>query len=59
MIARDDLTGKLLDPVKVLEARRLEMEYFKAHEVYVKVALEECYRVTGKAPIKGRWIDTD
>ena len=30
---------------------------FSKHQVYDKVPTEECYRVTGKAPIGTRWVD--
>ena len=35
------------------------MDYFIKHTVFTKVPLEECYKVTGKPPIKARWIDVD
>ena len=59
MQATDDLSGKELDPVRVRAARKLEMEYYDKHKVYIKVPIEECYKATGKAPIKARWIDVD
>ena len=57
--AWDDVSGKELDPRKVRAARREEMEYYKKMGVYDKVPLEECYKKTGKAPLKARWIDID
>ena len=57
--AYDDLSGEALDPEKVMAARKLEMEYFKKHNVFTKVPQEECWRVTGGPPIKSRWIDVD
>ena len=57
--AWDDVSGKELDPAKVLMARREEMEYYKKMDVYEKVPLEECYQMTGKTPLKARWIDID
>ena len=57
--AWDDVSGKALDPDRVREARRLEMEYYDKMQVYDKVPIEECYRKTGKAPLKARWIDID
>ena len=55
----DDVSGKWLDNDLVAAARKEEMEVFKQHNVYTKVPLEECLRVTGKKPIGCRWIDTD
>ena len=53
-VAWDDVSGKELDPAKVREARRLEMEYYKRMEVYEKVPLHECCVKTGKAPLKAK-----
>ena len=36
------------------EARREEIEYFREIGVYEKVDLEECWKITGKAPIAVR-----
>ena len=57
--AWDDISGKELDPVKVRAARRLEVEYYQKMDVLDKVPIEECLEVTGKAPIKTKWIDHD
>ncbi len=35
------------------------METFKKHEVYEKVPLEECWKVTGRAPVGVIWVDTN
>ena len=55
--ARDDVNNCKLDPARVREARKAEMEYFQKMRVYKKVPVQECKGVTGKMPIKGRWID--
>ena len=55
--AWDDVTGKRLRIDGVRRARNEEIIEFKKHGVYIKVPIEECYRVTGKAPLKIRWID--
>ena len=57
--AWDDISGKELDPQKVRAARALEVEYYRKMDVFDKVPIEECYQVTGKAPIKTKWIDHD
>ena len=45
--AWDDVSGKELDPKKVMAARREEMEYYKKMGVYDKVPIEECCQRTG------------
>jgi hypothetical protein len=50
----DEVSGKELDPVLVLEARREEMLEF---DVYKKVPTVQCWSRTGKKPIGVRWID--
>ena len=39
----------------VFEAIEEEMDTYK-HEIYKKVGLEESFTVTGKRPIKVRWV---
>lgn len=57
--AWDDVSGLPLDPQRVAEARRLEMDYYKIMEVYDKVPLSEFWEKTGRGPLKARWIDID
>ncbi len=47
----DDITGMPLDYEGVMAARAEELEVFRKFGVYHKVKLNECYDVTGKAPI--------
>ena len=54
--ATDDVTGELLDPALVQEARRTEMKYFNDMNVYVKVPREHQVKTGGKI-IKTKWID--
>ena len=56
--AWDDVTGKKLDPEKVREARKEEIQEYHGHEVYEKRPIKECIDRTGKKPIPVRWIDT-
>ena len=37
--------------------RKEEIDEFHKHEVYTKTELSECWKETGKAPVKVRWID--
>ena len=47
----DDLSGQPLDPGLVREAQWLELDFFKAKEVWIKKPLREAREVTGRAPI--------
>jgi hypothetical protein len=58
-IAWDDVNNCKLDPVKVKDARQAEMDYFRRMKVYQKVPIQKCKDLTGKMPIKVRWIDTN
>ena len=53
------MNGGWLDPEKVKEARKLEMEYLKKQAVYEKRPTSEALKVTGRRPIPVRWLDTD
>ena len=53
----DDISGLTLDSAGVTAARKKEIDVFKQHEVYRKVPLDECWKVTGKGPIGTKWID--
>ena len=55
--AWDDQTGCELNPQEVMKARRLEMKYVKQMGVYAPAPVSEAWDVTGKAPIKSRWLD--
>jgi hypothetical protein len=57
--AFDDLTGDLLDPTMMAEARKEEIIYFKKMGVYEKVDIQESFKATGKAPIAVRWVDVN
>ena len=56
-IAFDDQSGEPLDPCKVRAARKEEIQYFKSMDVYEKVSLDECWKTTGNAPIRVKWVD--
>ena len=58
-IAWDDVNNCQLDPARVRAARMAEMEYFRKMRVYRKVPIQKCKDVTGKPPIKVRWVDTN
>ena len=51
------ITGAKLDPQKVFEAHRVEMEFMTTLNVWDVVPVDECWAETGRAPIGTRWID--
>jgi len=56
---RDSVTGQPLRTELVRAARKLELEYFEAKQVWEKRPRSEALARTGKAPITVRWIDTN
>ncbi len=40
-----------MDGELIKKARQVEMETLKKHEVYEKGPLDECWRITGRAPV--------
>ena len=56
---KDSVTGQPLRAELVRAARKLEMEYFEAKQVWEKRPRSEALAKTGKAPITVRWIDTN
>ena len=57
MEAFDDVTGQALRPELMIKARKDEIDYFRSLGVFEKVDAQECWSVTGKAPIGVRWVD--
>ena len=55
----EDAKGGWLDPVLVRKAREEEMQYVKKHAVCEKVPMSQCWKETGKNPIKTGWADTN
>ena len=41
----------------MIKARQDEIEYVRSMGVYEKVDVQECWNITGKAPIAVRWLD--
>ena len=48
-----------LDPLKVGEAREVEMEYFRHMKVCRQAPIQKCKDAIGKMPIKVRWVDAN
>ena len=55
----DDLTGENLPADNVRAARREDIEYYRSMSAFKVVPVEEAWRVSGRAPIGVRWIDTN
>ena len=58
-LASDDVKGGWLPPDLVYQARLRELEYLKERCVYGHSTVAEAKRVTGKPPLRLKWIDTD
>ena len=50
------MTGEELDPLLVMQARRIEMAFFRRMGVYVKVGRSECEK-EGLKVIDVGWVD--
>ena len=50
--AYDDVTNEPLKPELVIKARAEELKYFEEMDVYEYATLDECMKVTKKAPKK-------
>ena len=57
--AWDDVKDRELDPKLVMKARSEEVRYIHKSNLYKKAPRSRCYEVTGKAPIKSGWVDTN
>ena len=55
----DDMSGKELKADLVEAARAEEIATVKKMHVWVKVDREQCFRETGRPPIKLRWVDVN
>ena len=54
----DDAKGGSLDPILVRKAREEEKQHVKKHAVHEKVPMSQCWKETGKNPVKTGWADT-
>ena len=55
----DERTGLELDAAAVKAAREEELEFMKKIELFEESTLEECYEMTGKAPVSTKWVDVN
>ena len=58
-VASDDVKGSVLDPSLVHQAREKELKYLKEMGVYKYCATTEALRLSGKKPLRLKWIDTN
>ena len=58
-VFKDAITGQVLDPILVAEARKKELEYFAAKQVWHKRPRAEAYSRMGKPPISVKWVDVN
>ena len=56
-LAFDDQTNEPLIPLLVRTARLEKMKYLREMQVYDKVGVEQCMKVTGSKPIGVCWVD--
>ena len=56
---KDSVTGQLLNPDLVREARRKEMEYFEMMQVWLRRPRADARKYMGKPPISVHWIDVN
>ena len=52
MLSLETSSGVELPTSLVIDARRLEIEYYRRMRVYTKVNKDEALKITGKAQIK-------
>ena len=52
-----DIAGNALERSKVQAAKREEIEGLRQRGTYVRVPIAECWSITGKAPIRTRFVD--
>jgi hypothetical protein len=58
-MAWDDVKGIWIPAGLVRESRQEEVTYMVDRALWEERSVEECWRVTGKAPVSLKWVDTD
>jgi len=56
--AFDDVSGEDLDPQKVAESRREEIDFTQTRGIWEVVPTNLCWRLTGVGPTTVKWVDT-
>ena len=54
-----DISGKPLPPNLVRSSRQEEIDFMESWTVWHTVLVSQCWETTGKAPLDGRWVDTN
>ena len=55
----DDLTKQQLPTDLTKLARRKEIDDFGSKSVWKRVPIAEAWKITGRAPVSVRWVDTN
>ncbi len=59
MSSMDAISGEALGGELIKKARQVEMVTFKKDEVYEKVSSDEGWRITRRALVGVKWVDTN
>jgi hypothetical protein len=55
----DEITGAVLPPELVRQARAEEVKFMLEWGVWERALITDCWRETGKAPIGSKWVDVN
>ena len=55
----DEITGAVLPPELVKQARAEEIKFMLDWGVWERAPIAECWRDTGKAPVGSKWVDVN
>jgi hypothetical protein len=55
----DEITGAVLPPKLVQQARAEEIKFMLDWGVWERVPIADCWRETGRAPIGSKWVDVN
>jgi hypothetical protein len=55
----DEITGAVLPPALVQQARAEEIKFMLDWGVWERVPVTDCWRDTGRAPIGSKWVDVN
>jgi hypothetical protein len=58
-VVYDEITGAVLPPGLVQQARAEEIKFMLDWGVWERATIADCWRETGKAPIGSKWVDVN
>jgi hypothetical protein len=58
-VVYDEVTGAVLPPELVRQARAEEVKFMLDWGVWERAPISDCWRETGKAPIGSKWVDVN